>query len=311
MGNRRSKREGSASVARPATRVEKPSSLRQAPAPPDERVELPGGPMSLRVESLLPGKPLRVDTRATSFTLSLRSAPVELRVRGERLPLDRTHWAIAPAGHRVAFEAQSPGARLLVLSAREDLFARVAKRYGPFGLDSARFADWRSVPQSLPRTVWVDEVAQRYLFERQVCGGGDNDATRFLETEIVKESYYLLRDRDEGSERGSLVQEHSAPLQRALAHIEANLFDSASVDALARAAGASQSTLLRTFKRELGCTPSAYWRMRRLDEALVLLQRADRSIAEVASLVGYRHASAFAHAFQLRFGLPPSSVPRS
>jgi hypothetical protein len=36
------------------------------------------------------------------------------------------------------------------------------------------------VPQRLPRTVWVDEILQRYLFERQVCGGFDNDATRFL-----------------------------------------------------------------------------------------------------------------------------------
>jgi len=240
--------------------------------------------------------------------LPLRTSVVHAEVMGQTLLLDRTHWGLAPGRRRVKLTARTPGARMLLATAHPPLIERVVKAYAKMKLDGARFARWLEAPQLLPRTVWVDEIVQRYLFERQVCEGFDNDATRFLEAEIVKEAYYLLQDRDEGADRASFVQQHSPVLQRALEHVEAHLFESPSIDALARVAGASQSTLLRAFKRELGCTPSAYWRMRRLDEALVLLESGHRSVAEVAAEVGYDNPSAFAHAFQIRFGRAPSEL---
>lgn len=264
--------------------------------------------MDLRVEGLSPGRSLRVDTRAVTVLFGLRTSVVQAQVMGQALRLDRTHWGLAPARRRVKMTAQTPGARILLATAHPPLIEKVVQTYAKMQMDGDRFARWLAVPQLLPRTVWVDEIVQRYLFERQVCGGFDNDATRFLEAEIVKEAYYLLQDREEGADRASFVQQHSPVLERALAHVEARLFEAPSIDALARAAGASQSTLLRAFKRELGCTPSAYWRMRRLDEALVLLESGHRSVAEVAAQIGYDNPSAFAHAFQVRFGRAPSDL---
>lgn len=264
--------------------------------------------MDLRVEGLAPDRPLRVDTRGPTFLFTLRAAVVEARVRGEVLQLDRTHWGIAPGASRVELVARTPGARLLMATAHPPLIAKVVELYRKVRLEGPRFERWLAAPQRMVRTVWVDEILQRYLFERQVCEGFDNDATRFLEAEVVKEAYYLLRDRDAGADRASLVQKHSPTVERALARIEAHLFEAPKIRELARSAGASESTLLRAFKRELGCTPSAYWRMRRLDEALVLLESGQHGVAEVAALVGYDNASAFAHAFALRFGRAPSEL---
>jgi len=282
--------------------------VRQAPAPPPAKLDLKGGPMDLRVEGLSPERALRVDTEGAMVLFPMRTSVVDAEVMGQRLLLDRTHWALAPARRRVKLTARTPGARMLLATAHPPLIDVVVKTYAKVKLDGRRLARWLESPQLLPRTVWVDEIVQRYLFERQVCGGFDNDATRFLETEIVKEAYYLLQDRDEGADRASFVQQHSPVLQRALEHVEAHLFEAPSIEALARIAGASQSTLLRAFKRELGCTPSAYWRMRRLDEALVLLESGHRTVAEVAAQIGYDNPSAFAHAFQIRFGRPPSDL---
>ncbi|MCB9593073.1 MAG: helix-turn-helix transcriptional regulator [Sandaracinaceae bacterium] len=281
---------------------------RQAPAPPVERLDLRGGVMELRVEGLAPDRPLRVDTTGVMILFPLRTSVIEADVRGQTIPLDRTHWGLAPTRSRVRLRARTPGARVLLATAHPPLFDHVVELYRKVHLDGARYARWRAEPQLLPRTVWVDEIVQRYLFERQVCEGFENDATRFLEAEIVKEAYYLLRDRDEGADRASLVQRHSPTIDKALAHVEAHLFEPASIPALARVAGASESTLLRAFKRELGCTPSAYWRMRRLDEALVLLEAGHQTVAEIAAVVGYENASAFAHAFALRFGRAPSEL---
>jgi AraC-like DNA-binding protein len=98
---------------------------------------------------------------------------------------------------------------------------------------------------------------------------------------------------------------------RALDVLEEDLFASWTVSALAKRVHASESTLLRAFKRELGVAPSGYLRMRRLDEALLLVKAGRHSIGAIAERVGYATTAAFDHAFRGRFGSPPSAfVPR-
>ena len=97
-------------------------------------------------------------------------------------------------------------------------------------------------------------------------------------------------------------------MRRALQHLEKNLFEADALRDLPRATGASRSTLLRTFRRELGESPLAYLRTRRLDEALMLLKSRHLRVSEVSALVGYGSLAAFSHAFRERFGLRPSDV---
>jgi AraC-like DNA-binding protein len=209
---------------------------------------------------------------------------------------------------RTALALTTPGAasRVAVLGLGPGVLAAVEREYTQLGVERRRFERWLARPAVLPRTVWIHELVHRYVFERHALGVHDNLAVRFLEIEIAKEIYFLFRDRDSGTERSTIVRAHSQPVARALRHIEAHLFDECSVARLARHAGASASTLLRAFRTELGCSPGAYWRNRKLDEALIAL-RAGRSVAEVATRVGYENPTAFGFAFRRRFGRPPSA----
>jgi AraC-like DNA-binding protein len=94
----------------------------------------------------------------------------------------------------------------------------------------------------------------------------------------------------------------------ALAWIEEHLFDPFRMDDLVRHCHASESTLLRTFRREIGVSPIAYVRRRRLEQSLQLLESGRYGVTEVATRVGYENPSAFAAAFRQQFGVAPSSA---
>jgi AraC-like DNA-binding protein len=160
----------------------------------------------------------------------------------------------------------------------------------------------------LPRTRWVDELAQRFVFEREVCGKAASQAARFLETELIKETYFLGREQLERRTRDSVLFEGDALAARARAWIEAHLFEPFRIDELVRHCHASESTLLRAFHRELGSPPLAYVRRRRLEEALQLLETGRYTVTEIAMRIGYENPSAFAAAFRDRFGVAPSGV---
>jgi AraC-like DNA-binding protein len=156
----------------------------------------------------------------------------------------------------------------------------------------------------------VHELCYRYLFERAVCRKHGSLAGRFLEMELLKELYFIVRDREADRERPTLVATYSGVVQNALAIIDRRLGDELSIAELAAEVGASESTLLRAFKREVGLGPQQYRRYRRLGEALLLLKSGSHAVGEVAARVGYTSLAAFSHAFHARFGYEPSSVRR-
>jgi AraC-like DNA-binding protein len=216
-----------------------------------------------------------------------------------------------PRGGHVTLRAATLACRVVVLSFHEPLLAIVASTYKKLGFERGQLDRWFARMEVLPRTVWIHEIVHRYVFERHGLGEDDNVATRFLETEILKEVYFLFRDRDAGADRATMVRKYSAYIERSVAYVDAHVFEPCSVADLAEFAGASASTLLRAFRRELGCSPGAYWRSRKLDEALLLLRAGCYGVAEVATAVGYENPTAFAHAFRVRFGCPPSKfLPR-
>jgi AraC-like DNA-binding protein len=253
------------------------------------------------------GQRVVVRTDVPILVVTLESSAIEASCRGITTNVDRSGCLLVPAGGLAALRGSAAVSRVAILAFHAPLVDVFAASYAKLGIDRARLARWLERPEILPRTVWVHEIVHRYVFERYVLGEHDNEATRFLDVEILKEIYFLLRDRDEGGERASLVRSFSRSVERAIAYIDARLFEPMSVPQLASHSGASVSTLLRSFRRELGCTPSDYWRTRKLDEALVLLRSGRRSVAEVATEIGYTNPTAFGHAFRQRFGRPPSS----
>lgn len=242
-----------------------------------------------------------------TLVLPIENAIVDVACGALQPALDPSSWLIVPAGMPVTIGASSVVAQTLVLTLAPALVRRLAEVYAG-EVDVARFRRYVASPQVLVRTTWVNEIAHRYLFERAVCKKRDNDATRFLETEIAKELYFLCHEGQQKLNRPSLVETHGPVVRRALEHLEKHLFEVDILRDLPRATGASQSTLLRIFRRELGTSPLAYLRTRRLDEALMLLKSRRLRVGEVSTLVGYRNFAAFSHAFRERFGMRPSDV---
>ena len=96
-------------------------------------------------------------------------------------------------------------------------------------------------------------------------------------------------------------------LERARERIEDSLVEP-SLDDIAKAAAISKFHLVRMFKAAFGCTPSAYWRARRLDRGRRLLAATPMSVAEIANALGYESASTFIRAFRRYFGTTPQAI---
>jgi AraC-like DNA-binding protein len=105
--------------------------------------------------------------------------------------------------------------------------------------------------------------------------------------------------------------EGDALAARGRAWIEAHLFEPIRIGELVRHCHASESSVLRAFRRELGVSPLAYLRRRRLEESMHLLESGRYAVTEVAARVGYDNPSAFSAAFRAQFGITPSrALPR-
>ncbi|MFO0665595.1 MAG: AraC family transcriptional regulator [Polyangiaceae bacterium] len=248
--------------------------------------------------------------RGTHLLFPLESASVELREGGEKVRLDRATFALVPDRASYRLIALSAVAPTLVLSLGKRASEGVAREYAEHW-DSHVFRTIISERRVFPRTRWVDELSHRYLFERNDSGRHDSEAARFLETELMKELYFLGRESIARATRASTLHREAPLIERARALLEARLFDDVSVRELARSCHTSESTLLRAFQRELGTTPISYLRHRRLDESVLLLESGRYNVSEVAMRVGYTNLPAFTVAFQKRFGFAPSRLRRS
>jgi len=270
--------------------------------PVDER----DGPMAMRFVPLSVGARLEVCPRWPALVVNTDAGSLEVRTRSVQ-HVDRASFLVVPARTAAQVSARGPLGRALVLEVSPALVRHVVETYAG-EIETAALRRYLGEQQLLPRTTWVNELCHRYLFERAVCRKRDTEATRFLETEIVKEVYFLCRDRERKGVRKTCLEVDGPLVARALAEIEAHLFEADVVTRLPRACGTSESTLLRAFKRELGLAPLAFVRARRLDEASLLLKTRRFTVGEVAGKVGYASLASFSAAFRARFGQQPSTV---
>ena len=238
--------------------------------------------------------------RAPALLFPLGSSVVRLHLPAATRPLDRASFALVPARTPYRVEPLGSVASLVTLVVEAADRAAARREHAPHFQDAA-FARICAEPRVLSRTRWVDELVQRYLFERTVCQRDDSPAARFLETELTKELFFLGQEALEDLTRSSAVSEPGDVVARARALLEQRLFEPLSMTALARACHASESTLLRAFRREVGAPPAVFVRNRRLEEALLLLEGGRYSASEVALRVGYASPSAFTVAFARRY----------
>ncbi|MEM7061843.1 MAG: AraC family transcriptional regulator [Cyanobacteria bacterium P01_B01_bin.77] len=76
---------------------------------------------------------------------------------------------------------------------------------------------------------------------------------------------------------------------------------------LARQVGLNDNKLKQGFRHLFGTTAFGYLRDYRLQQAQLLLQKPNLTIAKVATTVGYRSPAAFCNAFRRKFGVSPKA----
>ena len=93
-------------------------------------------------------------------------------------------------------------------------------------------------------------------------------------------------------------------------YVEFRFAESITITDMSRAAATSVSKLERTFRKELGVTPSRYILNRRLTHARRALSEARGavSVASVALDCGFNHLGRFAGAYRRQFGELPSET---
>jgi AraC-like DNA-binding protein len=106
-----------------------------------------------------------------------------------------------------------------------------------------------------------------------------------------------------------------AALRRAVAFIDAHAHQPVTVTQVADVAGVTGRALRHAFAREYSTTPAGYLQRVRLERAHEELRGADprpgTTVAGIARKWGWSDPSAFAAAYQRRFGVPPVQTPRA
>lgn len=107
------------------------------------------------------------------------------------------------------------------------------------------------------------------------------------------------------AERGWLGALLDPRVGRALRALHGDVAHPWTVGDLAGVAGMSRAAFAAEFTRRIGQPPLSYLRAWRLALARKALASKERSVADVADMVGYRSQGAFAHAFRRAFGRSP------
>jgi AraC-like DNA-binding protein len=111
----------------------------------------------------------------------------------------------------------------------------------------------------------------------------------------------------------SAVEQHLrdlALLRRVRDRIDREYAQPLDVEALARGVNMSAGHLSREFKLAYGESPYSYLMTRRIERAMALLRRGDRSVTEVCFEVGCQSLGTFSTRFTELVGMSPSAYRR-
>lgn len=102
-----------------------------------------------------------------------------------------------------------------------------------------------------------------------------------------------------------------APLRRARDLLDREYARPVDVPMMARAALMSVAHFSRSFREAFGETPYGYLQTRRVERAMALLRRGDRSVTEVCLEVGFTSLGSFGTTFTRLVGMPPGAYRAS
>ncbi|OGR43768.1 MAG: hypothetical protein A2X28_10260 [Elusimicrobia bacterium GWA2_56_46] len=222
--------------------------------------------------------------------------------------LDAVTVMVIPTDAPIKLKSVTAMSHMAILCPSPPLLKKTAKTYG---IPARSLLEIFSKTKIIKRTNWLNEIMHRLIFERIEAGNNQNETTTFLETEIVKEIYYVSKTFEPSKNVFNLdesdLYNNTPVLKRALNYIETRLFTDITMNDLAKYSFAGEATLLRVFNKEFSKTPFDWIAGRRLDESLILLRNKKYSVGEVSDIIGYKTVSGFISAFKERFKRTPLS----
>jgi AraC-like DNA-binding protein len=157
---------------------------------------------------------------------------------------------------------------------------------------------------------WLEASVKYALAEaRSPRPGGAGVLAKLAEVLFI-EVLRLYMNEQHAGQSGWLAAVRDRIVGAALSQLHARPAQPWTLDALARAAGASRSVLAERFQNLVGSPPMEYLTQWRMVLAASLLCRSSAPLARIAEEVGYRTDTAFIRAFRREYGLPPAAWRR-
>jgi AraC-like DNA-binding protein len=107
-------------------------------------------------------------------------------------------------------------------------------------------------------TRWLDELIDRYDFERRINSRSPSQCSFFVEKQILNEVIRILCPNEVPSTGELIGTERNSELARALNWIDEQIFQENDVESLAIKMNKSVSQVNKIFRSELNCTPMFY-----------------------------------------------------
>lgn len=260
--------------------------------------------------------PTTVDVRRTGdhYTVHMPTSGLATAgYRGQRIEVNPYHVLVVSPGEvlRIRFEHDSPQ---VILRIEQEAVDRTLTRmlgrapgsrvlFDPvLDLTAEPAVRWHTVMQLLS----TELVTPGSLLH---AGSGAGQIEDFVISTLllIQGSNHIIGESAPGGSARRTVQ-------RAIAYIEAHLAAAVSMTDLASATGMSVRAIQQGFQEDLGTTPMAYLRDRRLDRVRAELSDAlpsDRvTVTAVAQKWGFTHLGNFAAGYHRRFGETPSQTLR-
>lgn len=118
----------------------------------------------------------------------------------------------------------------------------------------------------------------------------------------------IMKTKYQGSDENTVFPNNSilARLQPVLIYISHHVAEPIYISDLAHILNLSEKYFIMFFKKAIGITPINYIIQVKMKKALEYLHEQNRSVKEVAALVGYSDIYTFSKAFKKVYGIPPS-----
>ena len=119
----------------------------------------------------------------------------------------------------------------------------------------------------------------------------------------------LYKDDSQNKDHQNILrQDDLKKIKHVIIKIDRNIEDVGNITSMATEAGISETKLREGFQILFNNTIHGYIQERRLEYAMKLLLKSDKTISEIVYAIGLNSRSHFSKIFKERYGVPPKTI---